>query len=97
MRTAFGSQIGGEDGLQAWTQDGVSATTQAEPMEPPKTAGEVRDVLAKTMAQVHARQMDTKTASTLAYLASSLLRAMEVSDWESRSFVARGRDSTLGS
>jgi hypothetical protein len=56
----------------------------AEPMEPPKTVGEVRDVLAKTIAQVHARQLDTRTASTLAYLATSLLRAIEVSDLESR-------------
>lgn len=52
------------------------------PMEPP--AGEVRDVLAMTMAQVHDRKMDTKTASTLAYLATSLLRAIEVSDIEKR-------------
>jgi hypothetical protein len=54
------------------------------PMEPPKTAAEVRDVLAMTMAQVHDRKMDTKTASTLAYLATSLLRAIEVSDIEKR-------------
>jgi hypothetical protein len=54
------------------------------PMEPPKTAGELRDVLAMTMAQVHDRKMDTKTASTLAYLATSLLRAIEVSDIEKR-------------
>lgn len=54
------------------------------PMEPPKTAGEVRDALANTMAQVHARQMDARTANTLAYLATSLLRAIEVSDIEKR-------------
>src|ERR1022692_78580 len=54
------------------------------PMEPPKTTGEVRDALANTMAQVHARQIDARTANTLAYLAMSLLRAIEVSDIESR-------------
>ena len=53
-------------------------------MEPPKTACEVQDALANTMAQVHARQMDARTANTLAYLAMSLLRAIEVSDIESR-------------
>ena len=53
-------------------------------MEPPKTTGEVRDALANTMAQVHARQIDARTANTLAYLAMSLLRAIEVSDIESR-------------
>jgi hypothetical protein len=53
-------------------------------MEPPKSAGDVRDALANTMAHVHARRMDTRTANTLAYLATSLLRAIEVSDLESR-------------
>lgn len=53
-------------------------------MMPPKTAGDVRDALANTMAQVHARQIDTKTANALAYLATSLLRAIEVSDLEGR-------------
>jgi hypothetical protein len=54
------------------------------PMEPPKTAGEVRDALANTMAQVQARRMDARTANTLAYLAMSLLRAIEFSAIEER-------------
>ena len=54
------------------------------PMEPPKTARDVRDALANTRAQVQARKMDTRTANTLAYLATSLLRAIEVSDLESQ-------------
>jgi hypothetical protein len=41
----------------------------AAPMEPPKTASDVRDALARTMAQVHARKMDTRTANALAYVA----------------------------
>ena len=53
-------------------------------MEPPRTARAVRDALAVTMAQVHARQMDARTANTLTYLATSLLRAIEVSDIEER-------------
>lgn len=56
----------------------------AAPLSPPKTAGDVRDALANTMAQVHAGQIDTKTANALAYLATGLLRAIEVSDLESR-------------
>jgi hypothetical protein len=36
------------------------------------------------MAEVHARQIDTRTANALAYLATSLLRAIEVSDLERR-------------
>ena len=52
----------------------LSSQPAAAPMMPPKTASDVRDALANTMAQVHARQIDTKTANALAYLATSLLR-----------------------
>jgi len=63
----------------------------AAPMEPPKTASDVRDALARTMAQVHARKMDTRTANALAYVATSLLRAMEVADLETRLMAIEGR------
>lgn len=54
------------------------------PMEKPKTAGDVRDALANTLVQVCSGQMDTRTANAMAYVATSLLRAIEVSDFESR-------------
>src|SRR5207302_53564 len=50
----------------------------------PKTAIEVRDSLATAMAQVQARKKDTKTANALAYVGTSLLRAIEVSGLEER-------------
>jgi hypothetical protein len=53
-------------------------------MEPPKTACDVRDVLANTMSQVHSRKMDVRIANSLAYLSASLLRAIEVADLERR-------------
>lgn len=53
-------------------------------MEPPKTAGDVRDVLANTMSQVHSRKMDVRIANSLAYISTTLLRALEVSDLERR-------------
>jgi hypothetical protein len=60
-------------------------------MEPPKTSSDVRDALAKTMAQVHARKMDTRTANALAYIATSLFRAIEVADLETRLVAIEGR------
>lgn len=54
------------------------------PIEMPRTAADVRNALANTMVQVHARTMDAKTANTLAYVATSLLHAIEISDQESR-------------
>ena len=63
----------------------------AAPMEAPKTVGDVRDALANTMAQVHDHKMDTRTANALAYVATSLLRAMELSDLEARLMAIEGR------
>ncbi len=56
-------------------------------VEPPKTAGEVRDVLANAMSQVQSRNMDVRIANSLAYLSTSLLRAIEVADLERRLVV----------
>lgn len=53
-------------------------------LEPPRTATDVRNALAETMAQVHGGQLDPRTANTLAYVGSSLLRAIEISDLERR-------------
>ena len=50
----------------------------------PRTADQVRDVLAETMVQIRGRKVDTKTANALAYVASSLLRAIEVAELEPR-------------
>jgi hypothetical protein len=60
----------------------VAADNQA--LEPPRTATDVRNALAETMAQVHSGQLDPRTANTLAYVGSSLLRAIEISDLERR-------------
>ena len=63
---------------------GCTPVSDLRPVLPPKSAGDVRDALAETMARVQARKMDTKTANTLAYVGTSLLRAIEVSDLETR-------------
>lgn len=50
----------------------------------PKTAVKVRDVLAEALVQVRGRKLDTRTANAVAYVASSLLRAIEIADLEAR-------------
>jgi hypothetical protein len=57
----------------------------------PKTANQVRDVLAETIVQIRGRKVDTRTANALAYVATSLLRAIEVSELENRLNVLEGR------
>ena len=53
-------------------------------LQPPRTALEVRDVLGQVMAELRARHVDPRVASTLAYVASVLLKSIEVGDVEDR-------------
>ena len=50
----------------------------------PESAGDVKRMLAETMADIRARRMDPKLGSTLGYLGTALLRAFEVADFEQR-------------
>ena len=50
----------------------------------PESAGDVKRMLAETMADIRARKMDPKLGSTLGYLGMSLLKAFEVADLEQR-------------
>ena len=62
----------------------VQPDTPTEPMRAPTDAAEVRMALAKVMADVHNRQLDTRVATCVTYTASALLKAMELSDLEAR-------------
>jgi hypothetical protein len=53
-------------------------------IELPKTAEGVRDLLAEAITQIRRRKLDVKAGNGMAYLAASLLRAIELSDLESR-------------
>jgi hypothetical protein len=50
----------------------------------PVTARDVRALFADAMAQVRNRRLDSRVASTMAYVASALLKALEIEDLESR-------------
>jgi general stress protein YciG len=50
----------------------------------PKTASDVKDLLAEVMAEIRAGKMDPKLGTTLGYLGTSLLKAIETSDIEQR-------------
>lgn len=53
-------------------------------MSVPVTARDVRVLLAEALADVRNRRLDPRVASTMAYVASSLLKALEIEDLESR-------------
>jgi hypothetical protein len=59
---------------------------QNHPMEvaAPQTATDVKNLLAEAMAAIRAGKMDPKLGTTLGYLGTSLLKAIETSDIEKR-------------
>ena len=50
----------------------------------PQTASDVKKLLAEAMAEIRAGKMDPKLGTTLGYLGTSLLKAIETSDIEQR-------------
>lgn len=50
----------------------------------PQSAGDVKRMLAETMADIRAGRMNPKLGSTLGYLGTALLRAFELADFEQR-------------
>jgi len=76
-----------ELGSRGGRRRAVSNDAENDPLPPgelPQTAEGVRDLLAEAISQVRRRKLDTKVGNALAYVASSLLRAIELSDLESR-------------
>ncbi|HVP52520.1 MAG TPA: hypothetical protein VMT05_10440, partial [Terriglobales bacterium] len=51
---------------------------------PPKTAAELRDLLAQSIIEIRTGQLDPKLANSISYLGTGFLRALELSDLESR-------------
>ena len=50
----------------------------------PKTAADLRELLAESIVEIRAGKLDPRIANALGYLGASYLRALEVSDIESR-------------
>src|SRR5271157_1972355 len=62
----------------------------------PESTGDVKRMLAETMAEVRTRRMDPKVGTTLAYIGTSLLKAIEVSDLETRLLALETRENGDG-
>jgi hypothetical protein len=50
----------------------------------PKTAADLRDLLAESTIEIRSGRLDPKIANALGYLGASYLRAVEVSDIQER-------------
>jgi len=51
---------------------------------PPKTAADLRDLIAQSIIEIRMGKLDPKIANSISYLGTGFLRALEVSDLESR-------------
>src|ERR1700682_5238655 len=50
----------------------------------PKSAADLRDLLAESIVEIRAGKMDPKMANALGYIGASYLRAIEVADLEAK-------------
>ncbi|MGP0021169.1 MAG: hypothetical protein ACLPHP_21540 [Candidatus Sulfotelmatobacter sp.] len=60
--------------------------------EAPKTAADLRDLLAESIVEIRAGKLDPRIANALGYLGASYLRALEVSDVKSRLDALEGAE-----
>jgi hypothetical protein len=61
-----------------------SVDTDEVTIAPPSTPEDVKNLLAQAMADVRAKKLDPRTASTLTYMSGALLKAFESTDLQRR-------------
>ena len=69
------------------------ADSASEAISVPRTAEAVTNLLAETMAGIHARRLDPKIGSVMAYLGTALLNALETAELERRITALEKRTS----
>lgn len=57
----------------------------------PKSAADLRDLLAQSIIEIRTGKLDPKLANSISYLGTGFLRALEVSDLEGRLAVLEGQ------
>jgi hypothetical protein len=91
LRAALGTR----QGFGAWTQGGRRRTVYSsdglKEFSAPTSAADLRDLLAQSIIEIRTGKLDPKLANSISYLGSGFLRAIEVSDLESRLAVLEGR------
>ena len=61
---------------------------KVDPVPPPRTAREVKDLLAEALADIHAGRREPKVVSVMAYVGTALLTAIKTADMgEAQPFV----------
>jgi hypothetical protein len=58
---------------------------------PPRTAADLRDLLAQSIIEIRTGKLDPKLANSISYLGTGFLRALEISDLEARLLALEAR------
>lgn len=53
-------------------------------VHPPQTAKEIKNILAKALADIQSGRVEPKIGSVMAYMGSTLLKAIEITELEER-------------
>ena len=69
------------------------ADSASDAISAPRTAEDVKNLLAETMAGIHARRLDPKIGNVMAYLGTALLNALETAELEQRIAALEKRTS----
>jgi len=77
QRAAEPGRKGGRNNRRTYETDGKEVSS-------PRSASAVKEMLAEIMAEIRAGRLNPKLGTTLAYLGTSLLKAIEISDLEAR-------------
>jgi hypothetical protein len=87
MHSGRAAELGSKGGRRraAYSPDGLKEFSA------PKSAADLRDLLAQSIIEIRIGKLDPKLANSISYLGSGFLRAIEVSDLESRVAALEGR------
>ena len=73
-----------ELGSKGGRRRAMYSATDLREFAAPKTAADLRDLLAESIIEIRSGRLDPKIANALGYLGASYLRAVEVSDVQER-------------
>ena len=80
MHSGRAAELGSKGGRRR----AVYSPDNLKHFEPPKTAADLRDLLAQSIVEIRRGNLDPKLANSISYLGTGFLRALEVSDLEAR-------------
>jgi hypothetical protein len=87
MHSGRAAELGSKGGRRrtVYAPDGLKE------LPAPKNASDLRDLLAQSIVEIRTGRLDPKLANSISYLGTGFLRAVEVSDLESRLAALEGR------